>query len=292
MFYNNEFIDVISEVNDVAKSKGFINGKDWANQAFERGLISFSTKAAFINLCGLRINQAHGYARDIRISLETYETACYILKCIKSSNFSSQRNRQFEKKHSENRSVSQEEDQKFYSAYPVPRNTSLKNVMFKKYIDGPKPKYITMEQIEGICAVFRFIFVNIHHINDEKVVFDSLSSNKHWRFVIGKKLAEQEFREVEYATRGNMPMLPHDTDCFTCFYVEPDNYDEDGYFLKFNNYDIVNEDYCGSVIFGTYSIAYAKSKLIFCPYGLYYIEHGSITKVLDGNDVVLPCKYE
>lgn len=69
---NNEiFIDTMDKINTIAKSKGFVNGLDWAKTA--KGLkemsdLDFST---FENCHNLRNLMAHGSAKDISLSNET-----------------------------------------------------------------------------------------------------------------------------------------------------------------------------------------------------------------------------
>lgn len=76
MSYNNDnFIDMMDSINNIARGIGFKNGIDWAASAQQNGEISYLEYKQYSNCHNLRIRMAHGNAKDIFISDETYWVA-------------------------------------------------------------------------------------------------------------------------------------------------------------------------------------------------------------------------
>ena len=75
MGYNNEFEDLMDNINNIAYGYGFKNGIDWANAAQKRGEISWGQFKKYENAHNLRVRFSHGNARDINVSYETYQVA-------------------------------------------------------------------------------------------------------------------------------------------------------------------------------------------------------------------------
>ena len=90
---NEDFEDLLSDINDIGKEYGFKNGIDWAVSAQQSGEISFNDYRAYENCHNLRVRFSHGAARDIHISDETYANALRYYHAIKSSNLRKRRNK-------------------------------------------------------------------------------------------------------------------------------------------------------------------------------------------------------
>ncbi len=83
---NNElFIDTMDKINSLAKSRGFVNGINWARTAAGTKLVNELELSAYENIHALRNLMAHGSARDISISNETLSEVLGFLSKIMSS---------------------------------------------------------------------------------------------------------------------------------------------------------------------------------------------------------------
>ena len=80
--FNDKFRDCIDKINNIAKSKGWKNGKDWAAFAVKFHLISESVKVDYDNCHELRNSMSHGNAENIVVHQATYSTAKTFLKII------------------------------------------------------------------------------------------------------------------------------------------------------------------------------------------------------------------
>lgn len=80
--FNDKFRDCIDKINNIAKSKGWKNGKDWAAFAVKFHLISESMKVDYDNCHELRNSISHGNAENIVVHQATYSTAKTFLKII------------------------------------------------------------------------------------------------------------------------------------------------------------------------------------------------------------------
>lgn len=92
MNYNEEFEDVMSDVNDTAKGYGYTNGIKWAEAAQMAGDISYSDYKDYENCHNLRVRFSHGSARDISISSSTLGKAYNFLRDIRNSNLRKRKN--------------------------------------------------------------------------------------------------------------------------------------------------------------------------------------------------------
>ncbi len=83
---NNElFSDTMDKINSLAKSRGFVNGINWARTAAGTKLVNELELSAYENIHTLRNLMAHGSARDISISNETLSEVLGFLSKIMSS---------------------------------------------------------------------------------------------------------------------------------------------------------------------------------------------------------------
>ncbi|MGP1564735.1 MAG: hypothetical protein ACTTHU_04810 [Treponema sp.] len=80
--FNDKFRDCIDKINNIAKAKGWKNGKDWAAFAVKFHLISESMKVDYDNCHVLRNSMSHGNAKNIVIHQATYSIAKTFLKII------------------------------------------------------------------------------------------------------------------------------------------------------------------------------------------------------------------
>ncbi len=80
--FNDKFRDCIDKINNIAKSKGWKNGMDWAVFAVKFHLISESMKVDYDNCHVLRNSMSHGNAKNIVVHQATYSTAREFLKII------------------------------------------------------------------------------------------------------------------------------------------------------------------------------------------------------------------
>ena len=83
---NDLFIDTMDKINTLAKSRGFVNGNDWAKTATRKNAISEVQLSSFENVHTLRNLMAHGHARDIVISPETLSITMHFLTALAGSN--------------------------------------------------------------------------------------------------------------------------------------------------------------------------------------------------------------
>ena len=83
---NDLFIDTMDKINTLAKSRGFVNGNDWAKTAARKKVITEMQLSSFENLHSLRNLMAHGSAKDIVISPDTLSVALSFLTSLAGSN--------------------------------------------------------------------------------------------------------------------------------------------------------------------------------------------------------------
>ena len=94
--FNDKFRDCIDKINNIAKSKGWTNGKDWAAFAVKFHLISESMKVDYDNCHVLRNSMSHGNAKNIVVHQATYSTAREFLKIIEVKIKDNKRNEKFQ----------------------------------------------------------------------------------------------------------------------------------------------------------------------------------------------------
>lgn len=80
--FNDKFRDCIDKINNIAKAKGWKNGKDWAAFAVKFHLISESMKVDYDNCHVLRNSMSHGNAKNIIVHQATYSIAREFLRII------------------------------------------------------------------------------------------------------------------------------------------------------------------------------------------------------------------
>lgn len=71
--YNNNFVDIMDNINNIAQGYGYKNGIHWADERCKKGSIDYGTFKQYENAHNLRVRLAHGNARDISVSYETYQ---------------------------------------------------------------------------------------------------------------------------------------------------------------------------------------------------------------------------
>lgn len=94
--FNDKFRDCIDKINNIAKSKGWKNGRDWAEFAVKFHLISESMKVDYDNCHELRNSMSHGNAKNIVVHQATYSTARAFLKIIEVKIRDNKRNEKFQ----------------------------------------------------------------------------------------------------------------------------------------------------------------------------------------------------
>ena len=94
---NDKFRDCIDKINNIAKSKGWRNGKDWAAFAVKFDLISTSMKIEYDRCHDLRNTMSHGNAKSIIVHQDTYSTAREFLRIIEAKIRENRRNRKIQK---------------------------------------------------------------------------------------------------------------------------------------------------------------------------------------------------
>lgn len=85
MSYNNQFMDYMDLINNIAKEKGFVNGINWSSEAKKAKELSFLQHLEHEKCHKLRNSVAHGNARDISVSRETFHITKEFLKRIQNS---------------------------------------------------------------------------------------------------------------------------------------------------------------------------------------------------------------
>lgn len=83
MFLKEEFLNLINDINRVASEHGYVNGKDWANQAYINGKLTFDEKDELFRFVQMRNMVSHGGADRVNIfkediiKLEYYKKVLY-----------------------------------------------------------------------------------------------------------------------------------------------------------------------------------------------------------------------
>ena len=95
--FNDKFRDCIDKINNIAKSKGWRNGKAWAAFAVKFDLISTSMKIEYDRCHDLRNTMSHGNAKSIIVHQATYSTAREFLRIIEAKIKENRRNRKIQK---------------------------------------------------------------------------------------------------------------------------------------------------------------------------------------------------
>ncbi len=95
--FNDKFRDCIDKINNIAKSKGWRNGKAWAAFAVKFDLISTSMKIEYDRCHDLRNTMSHGNAKSIIVHQATYSTAREFLRIIEAKIRENRRNRKIQK---------------------------------------------------------------------------------------------------------------------------------------------------------------------------------------------------
>ena len=83
MSTNDEFKDIMHEINTIAQGKNFVNGRDWASLAEKRGELTHLQYTEYCGCHNLRNQSSHGNARDVEISYKTLNQAKFFLNKIK-----------------------------------------------------------------------------------------------------------------------------------------------------------------------------------------------------------------
>lgn len=83
MSANDEFKDIMHEINTIAQGKNFVNGRDWASLAEKRGELTHLQYTEYCGCHNLRNQSSHGNARDVEISYKTLSQAKFFLNKIK-----------------------------------------------------------------------------------------------------------------------------------------------------------------------------------------------------------------
>ena len=83
--YNQNFLDSMDRVNNIAKSMGYQNGVAWARKQKEDGRISEYIYEIFNDCHSLRNLMAHGYSADINITLQTMQKVQSLVETISNS---------------------------------------------------------------------------------------------------------------------------------------------------------------------------------------------------------------
>ena len=83
MVLKEEFLNLINDINRVANEHGYVNGKDWANQAYIKGKLKYDEKEDLIRFIQMRNMVSHGGADRVNIfkediiRLEHYKKVLY-----------------------------------------------------------------------------------------------------------------------------------------------------------------------------------------------------------------------
>ena len=80
--YNQELLDIMDDVNAMAKSMGYTNGLAWAREQMENGRLSKTEFDYFEDCHDFRNLIAHGSSRDVYISEGTKRKAICFLFAI------------------------------------------------------------------------------------------------------------------------------------------------------------------------------------------------------------------
>ena len=91
MSNNDELLRIMERVNTTAKNYGFVNGKEWAQAAQNKGDISYYTYKDYIECHNLRNMLGHPGSTRINVSDSTISNAHDFLSDIRSSNLRKQR---------------------------------------------------------------------------------------------------------------------------------------------------------------------------------------------------------
>ena len=83
MSKNDEFKDIMHEINTIAQGKNFVNGRDWASLAEKHGELTHLQYTEYCGCHNLRNQSSHGNARDVEISRKTLGQAKFFLNKIK-----------------------------------------------------------------------------------------------------------------------------------------------------------------------------------------------------------------
>ena len=84
--YTREFLDAISDINNLGKERGFKNGLDMAENGLEKGILTQSEFNDYKNLHYFRNGGGHGFSRDLRIRRSTFNFAKRLYHKLKRSN--------------------------------------------------------------------------------------------------------------------------------------------------------------------------------------------------------------
>ena len=87
---NDLFIDTMDKINTIAKSKGFVNGMDFARLAKGTNEITEIAFSSFEGCHSLRNLMAHGFAKDIVISPETLSDVMSFLSAVAQTKLTSE----------------------------------------------------------------------------------------------------------------------------------------------------------------------------------------------------------
>ena len=91
MSNNDQLLSIMEKVNTTAKNYGFVNGKEWAQAAQNKGDISYYTYKEYVECHNLRNMIGHPGSTRISVSDSTISNARYFLSDIRSSNLRKQR---------------------------------------------------------------------------------------------------------------------------------------------------------------------------------------------------------
>ncbi len=86
MSYNRNFVEIMDQVNSIAKSMGYTNGVSWAYQQLEAKCLNECNFGYFNNCHDLKKLLDRGYYNDISITYSTLQKARFFLGVIANPN--------------------------------------------------------------------------------------------------------------------------------------------------------------------------------------------------------------
>ena len=184
--FNDKFRDCIDKINNIAKSKGWKNGKDWAAFAVKFHLISESMKVDYDNCHELRNSMSHGNAENIVVHQATYSTAREFLRIIEAKIRENRRNRKIQKfnntindKKRDKRSIVRSSKHPVLSDMEIAYLSDILNRMLKHYaihyliVDICMTIFSCMNhprhEVQGlVIALKTMLFLRFYEHNDDR----------------------------------------------------------------------------------------------------------------------------
>ena len=166
--YTKQFINKLNDINNLAKGRGFRNGLDMAQAAYEQKILTYSEFCDYKNAHNMRNSGSHGFMEDLSITSSTYNFVNNIFRKLDASSLrgtgSPNRRPNHSGGSSNNRRKENNKPQESYQDYYKKMMPGGSN-----HVEWPKPPSLEDGKTDDLDHVIRFdnntIKITVDHLS-------------------------------------------------------------------------------------------------------------------------------